>query len=82
MIKFLGGRYVVQRLETGLIVTIVREVMFFKGQFGHASFPCISVNQSIIRWNLANTTKQWAKIKGGFSVRELLNRNGNSLSNT
>jgi len=67
MIKFLGGRYVVQRLETGLIVTIVREVMFFKGQLVHDIFPSISVNQAIIRGKLANTTKQWAAITGSFS---------------
>ena len=44
IIKFLGGRVVVQSFETGLIVTIARNMTYVKYQLVHVRLPSIVVN--------------------------------------
>ena len=53
--------------ETGLTVRIARKVTFLKSGSFRASFPFISFKQSIIRWKLLDTAKQWTQIKGSFN---------------
>lgn len=78
LIKFLGGWFVAQNIETGLNVTIVRKVTFLKSELFLGSFPSIFFKQPIIDENLLTTLnigQQLRAVRRAFWVPSLIKRN-------